>query len=114
MVGAADRERGSSAISCRHLIADLPLSCPFDKSKGHPPPQGGRVLVHNRRSGSPDLSIWKHRHLQPCPPFDEIGQAEVAFTFLATEIPRREEPAQPAVGGAIGGPDGDIRRPVTE
>ena len=40
-----------STVSARVLL--LPLSRPFRKRKGHPPPQGGRVLAHRQRQPSP-------------------------------------------------------------
>jgi len=57
---------------------------------------------------------WQHRHLQPRAPFEKVGEIEVALALLGAEIARAEQAAESSVGGAVGGPDGDIRRPVAE
>jgi hypothetical protein len=62
--------------------------------------------VHTRWRS--DSSTRQNRHLHPFPPFDEIGEVEMAFTLFGAEITGAEQPAETAIGGTIGRPDRDV------
>ena len=58
-----------------------------------PPPLRGEQVAAGRHDA-------EH---QPLAPFEKIGEVEVAFAFRGAAVAKRQQPAEAAVGGAVGG-----------